>query len=519
MFKFITASEAVSLVKDNDILCCGGFVGIGVPEELHLTMAEHHKKNNSPKNITLYYAAGQGDSKERGLNHYAGEGLVGRIIGGHWGLVPKLAPLANENKIEAYNLPQGIITHLFRAAAGKKPFIVSHVGLGTFVDPDISGGKLNSITKTDIVSKIVYEGKEYLQYKTHFPNICFLKGSSIDEDGNVSFENEPLTLEGISIATATRNNGGIVVVQVEKKVKNGSIKPANVEIPGILVDYAVLVSDKKNHMQTFGTQFNEEFLRSDLILDDSGNHLPLEVKKVIGRRGSMLLSSKDKVLNYGIGVPEYVANVVSEESISCHFKATVEPGIVGGTPAGGLDFGAARVPEAIIHQPYMFDFYDGGGIDFAFLGLAECDEEGNINVSKFGTKIAGSGGFINITQNAKRLAFCGTFTAGKSIDITMADGKITINHDGDSKKFVSKVGHITFSGKLARENNKEVYYITERAVFKLEKEGVCLIEIAPGVDLEKDILAQMDFKPIISKDLKTMDARIFTDKLMGLKLE
>ncbi len=516
--KIITASEAAKLIPDGSVLCTGGFIGTGVAEEIHIAVEESYLNDKAPKDLTLLYAAGQGDGKDRGLNHYAHEGLIKKIIGGHWGLAPKFQPFVVENKIQAYNLPQGVITHMIRDAGSKKPVTITHVGLGTFVDPDNGGGKLNEVTTEDIVSKMTFDGKDYLAYKTIAPDVALLKGTYADEDGNISFEKEPLTLEGTSIAIATHNNGGKVIVQVEGIVKNKTINPKDIKIPGIFVDYVVVASKKENHMQTFNTQFKDEFIRNDLVPQENASQkFEMCDRKIIARRCALLLSKDVKVLNYGIGMPEGIAAVLREEGQEEFFIPTVEPGIIGGTPQGGLDFGASEYPEVIYDQPYQFDFYDGGGLDFAFLGLAQCDSTGNINVSKFGPKISGAGGFINITQNAKKVCFCGTFTAG-GLKIDVADNKLNILQEGRVKKFVEAVEHITFAGEVARANNKEVYYVTERAVFELRSEGLTLVEIAPGVELEKDILSLMDFKPLIAEELKLMDERIFADSKMNLQI-
>ncbi|UII57883.1 acyl CoA:acetate/3-ketoacid CoA transferase [Cytobacillus spongiae] len=518
MSKQISAKEAAELISDGATLGIGGFIGTGVAEEIHLEVEKRFTETGKPENLTLLYAAGIGDGKEKGLNHYAHEGLVKKVIGGHWGLAPKLQPLVAANKIEAYNLPQGVISQMMRDSAAGKPRTITHVGLGTFVDPDVDGGKLNDVTTENIVEKISLDGSQYLAYKTQKINIAILKGTEADELGNISFGKEPLTLEVLSIAMNAKNNGGLVIVQVERMVKNGTIDPKLVKIPGILVDYVVVVENIENHMQTFGTQYNEAFVRSDIVVKKESKVYPLNERKVIARRAAMLLSSDKKVLNYGIGVPEVIAEVLREEGQEEGFIPTIEPGAVGGTPAGGLDFGCTVAPQAIIDQPYMFDFYDGGGIDAAFLGLAQCDEQGNINVSKFGPKIAGCGGFINITQNAGELAFCGTFTAG-GLKVNAQNGQLQILQEGKAKKFIKSVEQITFSGNVARENAKKVLYITERAVFELRPEGLTLTEIAPGIDIGKDILDQMDFTPIIAEELKTMDERIFMDEPMGLNFE
>jgi propionate CoA-transferase len=516
--KIITSKEAASLITDNSVVGLGGFIGVGVAEEIYIEVENRFIENQSPRNLTLVYAAGNGDGVDRGMNHYAHEGLVKRIIGGHMGLAPKFQPLVVNNKIEAYNLPQGVISQMFRDGAAGKPRTITHVGLGTFVDPDLDGGKLNEITKDEIVEKVTFDGKPYLAYKTQQIDFALLKGSVADENGNISFEKEPLTLEILSIAMNARNSGGKVIVQVEKIVKNGTIDPKLVAIPGILVDYVVVVENPANHMQTFGTQLNEDFYRGDVVHQQSDKTYPLNERKVIARRAAMLLNEDTKVLNYGIGVPEIIANVLQEEGMNDQFTPTLEPGAIGGTAAGGLDFGCSIGPQAIVDQPYMFDFYDGGGIDAAFLGLAQCDGKGNINVSKFGPKIAGCGGFINITQNASQIAFCGTFTAG-GLKVQADSGKLEILQEGKARKFLDEVEQVTFSGDVARENKKKVIYITERAVFELLPEGLTLTEIAPGINLEKDILSQMNFRPLIAKDLKLMDSRIFMNEPMGLKDE
>lgn len=516
MSKFIKASEVASLVKDGSVIGAGGFVGIGVAEEIHLEMEKYFINEGKPKDLTLIYAAGIGDGKDRGLNHYAHEGFVKRVIGGHWGLAPKLQPLVVGNKVEAYNFPQGAIAQLLRDSAAGKPRTITKVGLGTFVDPDIDGGKLNEFTKEDLVEKIKFDGKDYLAYKTQKVDVAILKGTESDEKGNIGFSKEPLTLESLALAMNARNNGGIVVVQVEKKVKNGTISPKEVKIPHILVDYVVVVEDIKNHMQTFDTQFNEDFVRNDIAIETKDSKYPLNERKVIAKRAAMLLDESKKILNYGIGVPEVIAQVLREEGRDHLFTPTVEPGAIGGTPAGGLDFGASVAPDAIMDQPYMFDFYDGGGIDMTFLGLAQCDTKGNINVSKFGPKIAGCGGFINITQNSGEIVFCGTFTAG-GLKVSVEDGKLNILQEGKAKKFIKEVEHITFSAQVAKNDNKKVTYVTERAVFELREEGLVLTEIAPGVELEKDILNQMEFTPIIADDLKLMDEKIFIDEVVELE--
>ncbi|WP_373278928.1 CoA-transferase [Shewanella marina] len=375
---------------------------------------------------------------------------------------------------------------------------------------------MNKSTTQDRVSVLEIKGKEYLFYDRLDANVALLRGTTADESGNITMEDECLFCENLAAAQLVTNMGGTVIVQVKRMVKNGELDPQQVRIPGIFVNAVVIAETEEDHMQTFAEVMNHEYCGRGQQQQTKKTSRVLDAKKIIARRAALELT-QGAVLNYGIGAPEVIAEVTDEEGVTELVKATVEPGAIGGTPAGGLSFGATAFPEAIITQDQMFDFYDGGGIDQAFLGLAECDQKGDLNVSKFGPKIAGCGGFINITQNAKQVFFCGTFTAGK-LQISSGDGQLTIIEDGHIRKFINQVQQITFSSDTARANHKPVLYITERAVFRLVDAGLELIEIAPGIDLARDVLDQMEFMPLISDQLKMMDERIFIDKPMGLTL-
>ena len=512
--KVVSIETAINCIPNNANVATAGFVGIGIPEFIYIALAKKYKETHTPRNLTLIYAAGQGDGKNQGLNNLAEEGLVSRVIGGHWGLVPKLGKLVMENKIKGYNLPQGVISHLFRDIAAGKPAQISRVGLGTFVDPRLDGGKLNSITTEDIVSLINIGDKEYLLYKTLPINIGVIRGSIADTDGNISMRHEALTTEALAIAMATKNSGGKVIVQVERLAQRGSINAREVEIPGIFVDYVVVCDTPHQHMQTFATKYNPSFSGETKVPLSTLKSLEFSERKIIARRAAFELRP-NQVINLGIGMPEGISRVAAEEGLLDYLTLTAEPGVIGGMPAGGLDFGAADNPHAIIDQPYQFDFYDGGGLDVTFLGLAQVDEGGNLNVSKFGVKLAGAGGFINISQNTHKVVFVGTFTAN-GLETAIEDGKLKIIKEGSLVKFIKQVEHRTFSGKYAFNNNQEVLYITERCVFRLVDGGLELIEVAPGISIENDILPHMEFTPRISDSLKLMDERIFRPEPMHL---
>ncbi len=496
--KVVSAAEAVALVRDGDMLATSGFVGIGFAENLAVALEKRFLETGAPRGLGLVYAAGQGDGQNRGLNHLGHEGLVARVIGGHWGLVPALQKLAVENRIEAWNLPQGVISHLFRDIAAGKPGHLSRVGLSTFVDPRHGGGRINARTTEDLVRLMPIDGEEYLFYKAFPLDVAFIRGTTADPEGNVTMEREALTLESLAAAMAVHNSGGVVIVQVERLAEAHTLNPRQVKIPGVLVDCVVVAEKPEYHPQTFAEPYSAAFAGELRVPAASVAPMHAGKRKVIARRAALELRP-NAVVNLGIGMPEGVAAVAAEEHVIDLITLTAEPGVIGGIPAGGLNFGAAVNTQAIIDQPYQFDFYDGGGLDIAFLGLAQTDAEGNVNVSRFGPRLAGAGGFINISQNARRVVFVGSFFAK------------------DEPKFVARVEHRTFSGREAFRRGQPVLYVTDCAVFGLHERGIELLEVAPGLDIERDVLAKMGFRPVIEREPAVMDPALFADAPLGLR--
>lgn len=511
--KIVSIEDAVSLVRDDDRLCFSGFGTNGVPEHLAVGLAQRFLLTAAPRNLTLLFGGGPGDGATRGMNLLADENLIKRAIGGHWGLVPKIGQLALEGKIEAYNFPLGVISHLYRDTAQGLPGTVTRVGLGTFADPRLEGCKINARTTEDLVEIVQLGGEELLFYKRQPISVAFLRGTTADPDGNVTMERETLTQDALAIAMATKNSGGLTIVQVERIAERGSLNPRQVKLPAILVD-CIVVAEPEHHMQTFGTSYNAAFSSEIRVPLDALAPLPLDERKIIARRAALELLP-NAIVNLGIGIPEGVASIANEERILQYMTLTAEPGVIGGVPQSALDFGAVVNADAIIDMNQQFDFYDGGGLDLAVLGLAECDRAGNINVSRFGPKLAGAGGFINITQNSRKVVFVGTFTAG-GLRLGIENAKLEVLQEGRNRKFVEHIQQVTFSGDRATKRGQKVYFVTERCVFTLTPDGLELIEVAPGVDIERDILAQMAFRPIIRNPVE-MDRRIFLAQPMGLK--
>lgn len=507
--KVITAEQASHLINSETTLSTGGFGSCGHPEALTAALAKRFVETGQPQNLTLIFAAGQGDKGERGLNRLAIPGLIKRVIGGYWALTPMLGTLALSGNIEAHNWPQGVISHLYRTIAAGAPGVITKLGLGTFIDPDQDGGRFDCQDTCSLVRKILLEGESYLLYPALPINCVFIRGTRCDRKGNLSMEAEASFHDSLTQAMAARNSGGIVIAQVEEVCESEELSLNDIRVPGILIDF-VVISEKHHHWQTYGTQYNADFVSRPKAIE-SHKGLPEQIsvaKRIIAQRALMEIEQFDEpVVNLGIGLPEKIATVARDAGMQ-NLGLTVESGAIGGFPAGDMSFGASMSPEAIIDQPSIFDFYNGGGIDIAFLGFAEVGAGGHVNVAKLGKRINGVGGFVNIAEAARNLVFCGTFTAG-GLETHCANGRLIILKEGCIRKFRVDVEKICFNAHSAAPQKGMVLYVTERCVLRWQSGQLLLIEIAPGIDLVQDILNQSDTPIKVSSTLRLMPAALF----------
>jgi propionate CoA-transferase len=515
MSKRITAAEAAALIPNGATVAATGSGLACWAEEVAQGIAARFRETGQPNNLTMLHSSAIGDWGQRGTTVIGMEGLVRRLIASHIGGSANMSRLVAENKIQAYAMSQGVILDMIRAQAKGHKGLLTKVGLGTFMDPRLEGCAMNSITKESIVKVVEFEGEEYLWFKTIPIDVALIRGTIADEKGNLSMDKESILTEAVTLAQAAKNSGGIVIAQAEYIAKAGTIHPKKVVVPGVLVDHVVVATDTANQWQTEGVYFNPGFTGDVTVPLSSIPPIPLDERKIIARRAAMELQ-QNSIVNLGVGVPTHIADIAAEEGCAEMVTLTTEHGAIGGVPAPLPHFGHSYNPEAIIRNDDMMAFYDGGGIDTTFLGLAQADQHGNVNVSKFNGRTMGPGGFINITRGAKKLVFAGSFTAG-GLKIAVEDEKLVIAKEGKNRKFVEHVEQVTFSGMYAAKAKQPVLYITERAVFSLEEGEMTLIEVAPGVNLERDILAHMSFRPRISTRLKTMDSAIFRPEWGGLR--
>jgi propionate CoA-transferase len=509
----ITSDEAARLLKSGDsVLISGSGGGHSVPEELLAAVGRRFEAERQPTALTSISVVGIGDRAALGATHLAREGLLKRAITSALVDSPGLVTLAAEDKIEAYTLPQGVLSQLMRDMAAGRPGLITKTGLGTFVDPRQQGAKQSPRTHEDLVEVMELDGEEWLRFKPFPIDVAFLRGTTADEDGNVTMEQEAVFGEMLAMAQATRRHGGLVIVQVKRIARRGTLPPKHVKIPGILVDFVVVEPEQR---QTYATAYDPSYSGELRVPLDEIKPLPFGPRKVVVRRAAMELYP-NAVCNLGAGISTGLSTVAAEEGVLDDAILTNEQGLIGGAPITGRDSGGAQNFAAMIEQPAQFDFYDGGGLDLAFLSFAEVDAQGNVNISRFGDKIIGVGGFINISRNARTVVFSGTLTAG-GLDIGWVNGKTQIRQEGRHRKFVNTLEQICYSAAGGRERNQKVLFVTERAVFRIGNQGLELIEYAPGIDLERDLFQHMDFRPPVAADAKEMDVRLFHPGLMNLR--
>lgn len=516
---FLSADQAAEMIKDNSTIATIGMTLVSASETILKEIEKRFLETGSPNGITLVHSCGQSD-RDRGIQHFAHEKMLSRIIGGHWGLQPRMMNLIADNKILAYCIPQGQFAQLYRSMAGGEPGKITKVGLGTFIDPRMDGGKMNEITKAapDIVDVVNIGEEEYMRYKPIPLDYCIIRGTSVDENGNLTTDEEAMQLEVISAVFACKRFGGRVIAQAKYKVKNGTLHCKRVTVPGIFIDAVVMCDNpEEDHRQTHSFAFDPAYCGDIKVPIESSEKVPLNIRKLIGRRALMELT-RDDVLNVGTGIPnDVVGPILSEEAVQDDVTLTVESGIYGGIPMGGIDFGIAKNNFALLRHDDQFDYYNGAGVDITYMGAGEMDADGNVNATKLGPNPTGAGGFIDITANAKHVVFCSTFT-GKGLQCSFEDYRLHIHQEGELIKCVKKLQQVSYNGNIARKKGQKMHYVTERAVFELRPEGLTLTEIAPGIDLQTQILDLMEFQPLISEELKTMDTAIYNmDGPFGLK--
>jgi propionate CoA-transferase len=511
--KIISAADAARVVRSGaNVLVSGSGGGHGVPEAVLEAIEARFLSEASPRDLTLIHVVGIGDRQKKGAARFGHEGLLKRSITSALIDSPVLMEMALANKIESYILPQGVMSQLMREIAGGRPGLITKTGLHTFIDPRNGGGRQNASSQDELIEVITVGGEEWLRFKPLQFDVAILRGTTADEDGNISMEQEAIPGEMLSMAQAARRTGGVVIVQVKRMAKRGTLSPRAVKIPGIVVDYVVVDLGQR---QTYATEYNPSYAGELRVPLASVKPLPFDHRKIVARRAAMEFTP-GAVCNLGAGISTGVAAVAAEENVIDRIVLTNEQGFIGGAPLTGPDSGTAQNYDMVVDQPYQFDFYDGGGLDLAFLSFAEVDPAGSVNITRFADKIVGVGGFINISQNAKHVIFSGTFTSG-GLEVACSDGNLKIVKEGRHKKFVDHIDYVSYSAPFAMQQGRTAIFVTERAVFRTVDGALELIEIAPGIDLERDIMQHMAFRPRIAPHLKLMDKRLFSPALMSLR--
>lgn len=520
--KFINAKQAVDMIADGSTLCTIGMTLISASESILKEIERRFLEEGHPRDLTFVHTCGQAAMKvPGGMTHLAHEGLLKRVIGGHWGQSPQMMNLISGEKIEAYNLPQGQMANMFHSMALREPGKLSKVGLGTYIDPRIEGAKMNRRTKEngdDVVAIVTVDGEEYIQYKPIPIDTLVIRGTYCDENGNLNTEEEGMVLEVLPAVMAAKRWGGKVIAQVKRVVQNGTFKTKEVTVPGVLIDAVVVCENPfEDHKQTYSWYYDPSFAGLVRVPETAVKQIPYNERKIIARRALMQLE-QDAIINIGTGIPnDTVGPILAEEQANDLVTVTVESGIYGGTPAATIDFGIACNAEALIGHDRQFEFYSGTGVDYTFMGAGELDEAGNVNATRMGDKAPGCGGFIDITSTAKNVVFCSTFTGG-GLKVEFDEEKgVTIVQEGKFRKLVKSVQQISYNGKLAQERGQHMWYVTERCVFEMTPEGMKLVEVARGIDVQRDILDLMDFKPLIADHLKETDTRIYRKGAFGLR--
>lgn len=516
---FMSGEEAAHLIESNKTIATIGMTLVSSSETILKALEKRFLETGAPNHLTLLHSCGQSD-RDRGIQHFAHEGMLERIVGGHWGLQPKIMELIAGNKLLAYNFPQGQFAQLYRSMAGGEPGKITKVGLGTFIDPRQEGGKMNEVTRSapDLIDVVTIGGEEYLRYKPIPIDYCIVRGTRIDENGNLSTEEEAMSLEVFSAVMACKRFGGKVIAQAKYKVAANTIHCKQVTVPGVFIDAAVICpAPEEDHRQTHSFAFHPAYCGNIRLPETGEEGIPLTVRKVIGRRAVMELKRND-ILNVGTGIPnDVIGPIIAEEGISDDVTITVESGIYGGVPMGGIDFGIAKNNFALVRHDDQFDFYNGQGVDATFMGAGQIDADGSVNATRLGPNPTGAGGFIDITTNAKHVVFCSTFT-GKGLECSFEGGRLRILREGSLIKFVRKLQQVSYNGLLAQKKGQQMHYITERAVFELRPEGLVLTELAEGIDLKTQVLDLMEFKPVVSRDLRVIPPCIYQeDGPFGLK--